>query len=107
MLLYPPHHNSPIQLNHDRLQSCGNNNTSSTSIGASGTSTSNDDDDGNDDGDDDTATASLQALQAEKHYSTIVLRLFYHYFSNNKTCYVCNIICYNCNIICYNRDIIC
>ena len=38
-----------------------------------------------------------EAHQSEKHYSTIVLPLFYHCFSNNKTCYVCNKICYDCN----------
>ena len=34
------------------------------------------------------------AHHPEKHYSIIVLPLFYHCFSNNKTCYVCNKICY-------------
>ena len=41
------------------------------------------------------------AHQPEKHYSTIVLPLFYHCSSNKRNCFVCNKICYDCNIICY------
>ena len=46
-----------------------------------------------------------EAHQPEKHYSTIVLPLFYHYFSNNKTCYVCNKVCFDCNKVCYDCNI--